>query len=84
MTVTELTDGVVLLRAHTEGDVPAIVEQCTDPESLRWTTVPRPYDTGAAASRNPAPATTGRTTTCGTGCCCATTDRTDTLVRGQS
>lgn len=48
MTVTELTDGVVLLRAHTEADLPAIVEQCTDPESLRWTTVPRPYDAGAA------------------------------------
>lgn len=46
--VPELTDGVVLLRAHTDADVPAIVEQCTDPASLRWTTVPRPYDANAA------------------------------------
>src|SRR4051794_21588179 len=41
--VTRLTDGVVTLRAHTAEDADAIVEQSTDPESLRWTTVPRPY-----------------------------------------
>lgn len=38
-----LTDGVVTLRAHTLADVDALLEQCRDPESLRWTTVPRPY-----------------------------------------
>ncbi|KRE43666.1 GNAT family N-acetyltransferase [Knoellia sp. Soil729] len=38
-----LTDGVVRLRAHREADAERIVEQCTDPESLRWTTVPRSY-----------------------------------------
>jgi RimJ/RimL family protein N-acetyltransferase len=38
-----LTDGVVTLRGHTPGDVDAIVEQCTDPETQRWTTVPRSY-----------------------------------------
>ncbi|KGN32333.1 hypothetical protein N802_18385 [Knoellia sinensis KCTC 19936] len=41
--VPTLTDGVVRLRAHSEHDVDRIVEQCTDPESLRWTTVPRGY-----------------------------------------
>lgn len=38
-----LSDGVVTLRAHTDGDVPALVAQCSDPESVRWTTVPVPY-----------------------------------------
>ena len=41
--VPELSDGVVLLRAHRAQDVERIVEQCGDPDSLRWTTVPRPY-----------------------------------------
>lgn len=38
-----LTDGVVRLRAHSEADAERIVEQCTDPASLRWTQVPRGY-----------------------------------------
>ncbi|MFC7491637.1 MULTISPECIES: GNAT family N-acetyltransferase [unclassified Knoellia] len=38
-----LTDGVVRLRAHTEHDVDRIVEQCIDPDSVRWTQVPRGY-----------------------------------------
>lgn len=41
--VPELTDGVVRLRAHRADDAELIVEQSTDPESKRWTTVPRPY-----------------------------------------
>lgn len=41
--VPVLTDGEVTLRAHRRADIDAIVEQCQDPESLRWTTVPRPY-----------------------------------------
>ena len=41
--VPELTDGVVRLRAHRPDDAPRIVEQSRDPESMRWTTVPRPY-----------------------------------------
>ena len=41
--VPALTDGRVLLRAHAEADIPRIVEQCVDPESVRWTTVPSPY-----------------------------------------
>lgn len=38
-----LSDGVVTLRAHTEDDVDAVVEQCRDPLSLAWTTVPTGY-----------------------------------------
>ena len=41
--VPELTDGHVTLRAHRADDAERIVEQSTDPETLRWTTVPRPY-----------------------------------------
>jgi len=41
--VPTLTDGVVTLRAHTADDIDAIVEQSTDPLSVRWTTVPAPY-----------------------------------------
>ena len=41
--VPELTDGVVRLRAHRPTDAERIVEQSVDPETLRWTTVPRPY-----------------------------------------
>lgn len=32
----------VTLRAHTEADIAGIVEQCRDPESIRWTTIPTP------------------------------------------
>lgn len=41
--VPELSDGVVRLRAHRPEDEARIVEQCTDPDTMRWTTVPRPY-----------------------------------------
>lgn len=41
--VPELSDGVVRLRRHTEADLPGIVAQANDPESIRWTTVPVPY-----------------------------------------
>jgi ribosomal-protein-alanine N-acetyltransferase len=46
--VPVLTDGTVTLRAHRSSDVPRIVEQCNDPGSLAWTTVPSPYDAGDA------------------------------------
>ncbi|UPK76056.1 GNAT family N-acetyltransferase [Nocardioidaceae bacterium SCSIO 66511] len=46
--VPVLTDGVVTLRAHQESDVPAMVEMCTDPDFVRWTSVPTPYDAGNA------------------------------------
>jgi RimJ/RimL family protein N-acetyltransferase len=41
--VPVLGDGPLVLRAHTVADAPRIVEQCVDPESVRWTTVPSPY-----------------------------------------
>lgn len=42
--VPELSEGRVGLRAMTEADLPAVVEQSTDPDTVRWTTVPSPYD----------------------------------------
>lgn len=41
--VPRLTDGVVVLRAHRPSDVDRLVEQCTDPLMIAYTTVPRPY-----------------------------------------
>ncbi len=38
-----LTDGRVSLRAHRADDLEGVYEQCNDPESQRWTTVPAPY-----------------------------------------
>ncbi|NUO89826.1 MAG: GNAT family N-acetyltransferase [Dermatophilaceae bacterium] len=49
-TVPVLTDGVVTLRGHSLDDADAVVEQSTDPDSLRWTTVPRPYSREHAVS----------------------------------
>ncbi|OYO18046.1 GNAT family N-acetyltransferase [Enemella dayhoffiae] len=37
------TERGITLRAHTDADLPGMVEQCRDPESIRWTTVPVPY-----------------------------------------
>lgn len=48
--VPTLTNGDVTLRAHRLADIAAIVEQCTDPESVRWTTVPLNYDEAMAES----------------------------------
>ena len=42
-TAPTVTDGVVTLRAHRAEDVPRMVEQCRDPVSIAWTTVPTPY-----------------------------------------
>ena len=38
-----LTDGVVTLRAHAPQDVTGVWEQCQDPLSREWTSVPMPY-----------------------------------------
>lgn len=43
--VPTLTDGTVTLRAHRDDDIARCVEQCVDPASVRWTTVPSPYST---------------------------------------
>lgn len=36
-------DRTLTLRAHQPGDLAGIVEACTDPEWVRWTTTPDPY-----------------------------------------
>src|SRR3954469_20242469 len=41
--VPTLTDGTVTLRAHAPDDVQGSYEQCQDPLSQQWTTVPVPY-----------------------------------------
>jgi RimJ/RimL family protein N-acetyltransferase len=41
--VPVLSRGDVTLRAHRPDDADAAVEQCTDPVSIRWTTVPLGY-----------------------------------------
>jgi RimJ/RimL family protein N-acetyltransferase len=41
--VPTLTDGSVTLRAVSERDIPGLVENCRDPEAVRWTTVPVDY-----------------------------------------
>lgn len=46
--VPTLTDGVVVLRAHSAEDVERVVEQCLDPVSQAWTTVPLSYDRAMA------------------------------------
>jgi RimJ/RimL family protein N-acetyltransferase len=40
--VPVLSDGIVTLRAHRDDDVPALLEQATDPLMVDWTTVPVP------------------------------------------
>ncbi|GAA5116468.1 GNAT family N-acetyltransferase [Pseudonocardia adelaidensis] len=39
-----LTDGVVTLRAHTAADLDALVVLARDPETVRWTSIPEPYE----------------------------------------
>ena len=41
--VPTLTDGRVVVRGHRPDDVPGVYEQCQDPETQRWTTIPVPY-----------------------------------------
>ena len=48
--VPTLCDGVVTLRAMGEEDLPAVVEQSQDPETVRWTRVPTPYGPSDAAA----------------------------------
>lgn len=48
--VPTLTDGVVTLRAHRDSDIERCVEQCVDPLSIQWTTVPQPYTRDDAAT----------------------------------
>lgn len=46
--VPVLEDGHVRLRAMTEEDFPALVESGSDPEAVRWTSIPSPYDLDVA------------------------------------
>ncbi|NAZ87468.1 GNAT family N-acetyltransferase [Kineococcus indalonis] len=39
----ELRDGPVLLRRHVPEDAAGVLEQCRDPDTVRFTTVPHPY-----------------------------------------
>lgn len=48
--VPPLTGRRVRLRALTEDDLPAMVEQCQDREAIAWTTIPSPYDLDDARS----------------------------------
>ncbi|HEY0949481.1 GNAT family N-acetyltransferase [Nocardioides sp.] len=50
MPAPTLTDGVVTLRAHRPDDAQGTFEQCQDPSSQRWTTVPVPYSMADARS----------------------------------
>jgi RimJ/RimL family protein N-acetyltransferase len=43
LSVPVLSDGVVTLRAHTPADLDAMFEMATDPEMVRWTSIPTPY-----------------------------------------
>lgn len=47
--VPRLTDGSVLLRALRDSDAEQLVANCSDPEAVRWTTVPLGYTRGHAA-----------------------------------
>lgn len=47
--VPTLTDGAVTLRAHNADDVDGVYEQCIDPLSQQWTTVPAHYTRRDAA-----------------------------------
>jgi [ribosomal protein S5]-alanine N-acetyltransferase len=48
--VPTLVDGEVTLRAHRLSDVDAMLEQCVDPLTIRWTTVPVPFSRDDAVS----------------------------------
>jgi RimJ/RimL family protein N-acetyltransferase len=41
---TELRDGHIVLRPWRLEDVPRVTQICQDPEIVRWTLVPSPYD----------------------------------------
>lgn len=50
ITVPTLTDGTVTLRGHRADDARGVFEQCQDPISQQWTTVPLPYSMEDARS----------------------------------
>lgn len=44
LSVPVLDDGVVTLRAHTPSDIDDMLAMARDPEMVRWTAVPSPYE----------------------------------------
>lgn len=48
--VPALTDGEITLRVHALSDVDDVIVQCTDPDSIKWTTVPVPFGREDAVS----------------------------------
>ena len=42
-TIPTLTDGVVTLRPPVEGDIEGVLEQCQDPITQTWASIPSPY-----------------------------------------
>ena len=49
MNPVRLLAGPVVLRPHREDDIAGVLDQCTDPETQAWTTVPSPYTAAHAA-----------------------------------
>ncbi|MET0998985.1 MAG: GNAT family N-acetyltransferase [Marmoricola sp.] len=43
LAIPTLTDGVVVLRAPSDDDIEGSYEQCQDPASQQWTSIPVPY-----------------------------------------
>lgn len=43
LNVPVLSDGVVTLRAHVQGDIDSLLEMANDPEMVRWTAIPTPH-----------------------------------------
>lgn len=50
MEPVRLPAGPVVLRPHREDDIDGVLDQCTDPASQRWTTIPLPYTREHAAA----------------------------------
>src|ERR1700741_4828204 len=44
-----LDAGRFVLRPHRDDDIPGVLDQCSDPVSQRWTTIPVPYTRDHAA-----------------------------------
>ena len=43
LAIPVLSGPTLTLRPHTMADLTPVLERCTDPDTIRWTTVPSPY-----------------------------------------
>ncbi|HET8981820.1 MAG TPA: GNAT family N-acetyltransferase [Pedococcus sp.] len=43
LAIPVLSGPTITLRPHTMADLTPVLERCTDPDTIRWTTVPSPY-----------------------------------------